>query len=245
MPTPARRFVIVSIMRTGSNLLQQTLNAIDGVTCHGELLNHSPAALHPSLRHLIAGENPAVSPTLWSEQPVKYLDTILGQTAGDHVGFRMFPDHHNPTLKALVEDPSVHKIILTRDLLESYTSLQLAQQNNQWIINHAGTRKPWAPITVDINEFKNYALKNSAYYYHVISRCHLTGQHTTPIEYSQLNDPATLGRLLDWFGPERAFDAKAVTAMKQNPEPLEQKIRNYGEVMKLLKRIGLNDWLFR
>ncbi|MES2657366.1 MAG: hypothetical protein V4689_02050 [Verrucomicrobiota bacterium] len=244
MSTPARRFVILSIMRTGSNLLQQTLNAIDGVTCHGELLNHSPAALHPSLRHLIAGDKPAVSPTLWSEQPQRYLDTILGQTAGDHVGFRMFPDHHNPTLKALVEDPSVHKIILTRDLLESYTSLQLAQQNNQWIINHAGTRKPWAPITVNLDEFKNYALKNAAYYYHIISRCHVTGQHPTPIDYDKLNDPATLERLLAHFGPGRAFVPEAVTALRQNPEPLEQKIKNHAEVVKLLKRLRLDDWLF-
>lgn len=243
MPSSARRFVILSIMRTGSNLLEQMLNSIEGVTCHGELLNQSNA-VHPSVRHLVEGEHPVIRPSLREEKPREYLNAILDRTPAEHVGFRIFPDHHNPILLELVEDPTVHKIILTRDLLESYTSLQIAQQNNQWIMNHAGTRKPWAPITVEMGDFKDYALKNSAYYYQIISRCHRTGQQTTPVEYSQLNDPATLRRLLAWFGPERTVHTEKVTALRQNPEPLEQKIKNYGEVMKLLKRLRLDDWLF-
>ncbi|MEO5916301.1 MAG: hypothetical protein ABIS50_18835 [Luteolibacter sp.] len=243
MPTPARRFVILSIMRTGSNLLEQMLNSIEGVTCHGELLNQ-PNGVNSSVRHLVEGDHPVVRPSLRVEKPREYLDAILDRTPAEHVGFRIFPDHHNPILKSLVEDPTVHKIILTRDLLESYTSLQIAQQNNQWIMNHAGTRKPWAPITIEMGDFKNYALKNAAYYYHIISRCHQTGQHTTPIEYNQINDPATLHRLLAYFGPDRAVHSEKVTALRQNPEPLEQKIKNYSEVMKVIKRIRLDDWLF-
>ena len=243
MTTPARRFVIISMMRTGSNLLQQTLNAIDGVVCHGELLNQDANAVHPSLRHLVEGEKPALSVKLRKEQPRKYLEAILSQTVADHVGFRIFPEHNNATLKALVDDPSYHKIILTRNLLESYTSLKIAEQNNQWIMNHAGTRKPWAPIQIDIHNFKNYLLKNSAYYYHVISRCQLSGQQATPIEYSQLNQPGTLQRLLQYFGPTRAFKSEAVTAVRQNPEPLADKITNYEEVVKTIKRLRLDDWL--
>ena len=195
--------------------------------------------------HLTEGDNPIISPALRKEHPQKYLDAILSQTKADHVGFRIFPEHHNPTLKAIVEDPSIHKIILTRNLLESYTSLQLAQQNNQWLMNHKGTRKPWVPIVIDLGEFKNYALSNSAYYYHILSRCHNTNQRTTPIEYSHLNEPATLDRLLEYFGKDRKFVPESMTALRQNPEPLEQKIKNYAEVMKLLKRIRLDTWLFQ
>ena len=33
-------FVVFAEMRTGSNLLEASLNALDGVSCHGELFNH-------------------------------------------------------------------------------------------------------------------------------------------------------------------------------------------------------------
>ena len=32
-------FVVLAEMRTGSNLLESNLNAIDGIECHGELFN--------------------------------------------------------------------------------------------------------------------------------------------------------------------------------------------------------------
>ena len=33
-------FVVFAEMRTGSSLLEASLNALDGVSCHGELFNH-------------------------------------------------------------------------------------------------------------------------------------------------------------------------------------------------------------
>jgi len=240
--TPGR-FVIMSVMRTGSNLLQQMLNAIDGVVCHGELMNHSAEAVHPPFRHLVEGERAVVKPSLRVDDPAAYLEAIIGHTQADHVGFRIFPEHHNPTLKALVEDPSWHKIILTRNVLESYVSLLIANQNNQWIMNHKGTRKPWSPVQIDPREFKHYALRTSAYYYHIISRCHVTGQSVTPVSYDRVNAPETLERLVNLFGGSRSYKAEAVTALKQNPEPLQEKIKNYDEIEKMLKRLKLADWL--
>lgn len=233
----------MSVMRTGSNLLQQKLNAIDGVVCHGELLNQGEDAVHPDFRHLVQGDSALLKASMRKEQPPQYLEGIISRTTGDHVGFRIFPEHHNPTLKALVEDPAWHKIILTRNLLESYISLQLAQQNNQWIMNHAGTRKSWSPVVVDLNDLKNYALRTSAYYYHVISRCHVTGQPVTPVSYDSLNEPETQERLISLFGGNRSYKAEAVTALRQNPESVEEKIKNYDEVAKLLKRLKLVDWM--
>ena len=32
-------FIVLAAMRTGSNLLEANLNALDGVTCHGEAFN--------------------------------------------------------------------------------------------------------------------------------------------------------------------------------------------------------------
>jgi LPS sulfotransferase NodH len=34
-----RSFVILAAMRTGSNFLEESLNGVPGITCHGELFN--------------------------------------------------------------------------------------------------------------------------------------------------------------------------------------------------------------
>lgn len=39
MPSKFDLFVVLAEMRTGSNFLEANLNALDGVSCHGEAFN--------------------------------------------------------------------------------------------------------------------------------------------------------------------------------------------------------------
>ena len=40
------RFIIIGAPRTGSTLLVRTLNSIDGICCHGELLADKDQSIH-------------------------------------------------------------------------------------------------------------------------------------------------------------------------------------------------------
>lgn len=242
IPDGKKLFVIMAMMRSGSNLLQQKMNAISGVLCHGEVFNNSQSGLDVGFEK----REPLV-PTLKAidrdNQPVAYLNRLIELSNAEHIGFRLFENHNNPMIEPLIEDKRILKIVLVRDFLESYVSLEIARQNNQWIMNRVGTRKEWRPVKVNFDAFKTYALRQSLFYYEIINRCVLTGQNYLPIQYSELNDPATDEALLGLLGPHRKLDRSRITAQRQNPEPLEQKIENYAELRDKLVKQRLDRWL--
>jgi LPS sulfotransferase NodH len=74
---PSRAFVIVSPPRAGSTLLRLTLNGLDDVRCHGELLNH---------KRVSGLENEAALPVDRKERRMRKT-RLLEERARDPVGF--------------------------------------------------------------------------------------------------------------------------------------------------------------
>ena len=101
-------FVIFAEMRTGSNFLESNLNAIPGVTCHGEAFNP----------YFIGGEGKTellgVTLNQRNGDPGRLLTAMRDKTAG-LAGFRYFHDHDPRVFELVVDDPSVAKVILTRN----------------------------------------------------------------------------------------------------------------------------------
>ncbi len=242
IPEGKQLFVIVAMMRSGSNLLQQKLNAIDGILCHGEIFNSSQSGLEPRFERTEPLLN-TLKAIDRMETPIPYLNRLIELSKADHVGFRLFESHNNELIKPLIADSRIFKIILVRDFLTSYVSLQIAVQTDQWITNKPGTRKAWKPIQVNMDAFKNYALRHSLFYYEVLSNCMVAGQKCLTLEYSSLNSVETEQKLLDHFGRHRAINRSKITALRQNPEPLESKIENFEEVQTRLRKLRLDRWL--
>ena len=112
MPKPRfSSFVIFAEMRTGSNFLESNLNAIAGLTCHGEAFNP----------HFIGGEGKTelfgVTLNQRNNDPDRLLKAMRAGTEGLS-GFRYFHDHDPRVFGLVADDPSVAKIILTRNPLE-------------------------------------------------------------------------------------------------------------------------------
>ncbi len=242
IPDGKSAFVVMAMMRSGSNLLQQKLNGIEGVLCHGETFNSAHSGLDDKfvksesrLASLIAIDR--------KTQPITYLNRLIELTSAEHIGFRLFENHNNALIAPMIKDRRIFKIILIRDFLESYVSLEIAMQNDQWIMNMAGTRKAWKPIKINFEAFKTYALRQSLFYYEIINRCMLTGQKCLTLEYSDLNSSLMEDRLLEHFGTHRKIDRAKITAQRQNPEALSDKIENYGEICKRLRQLRLDRWL--
>lgn len=242
IPDGKQLFVVMAMMRSGSNLLQQKLNGIEGVLCHGEVFNTSQSGLEPKFEKTEA-RLPSLKSIDRKSKPGPYLKRLIELSQAEHVGFRLFENHHNDLIQPLIEDPRIFKIVLIRDFLESYVSLEIARQNDQWIMNRLGTRKEWKPIKVNFEAFKTYALRESLFYHEIISRCMLTGQKYLALDYSDLNTAKTDGLLLGHFGVHRVVDKSGVTAQRQNPEVLEEKIENYDEIRKRLRNLRLDRWL--
>ena len=121
-------------MRTGSNFLEANLNALDGVSCLGELFNphfigkKSCLELHG---YDIAARN---------ADPEGFWAKLRAESAG-LTGFRYFHDHEPRLFAPLIADRHCAKIVLIRNPLDSYVSWKIAQTTGQWKLTNAKNHK--------------------------------------------------------------------------------------------------------
>ena len=119
-------------MRTGSNFLEANLNALPGVTSHGEVFNpllHRQEGPDRAVRHH-DGATATRDPRPPVAQAARRRPTACP-------AFAIFHDHDPRILDDVLDDPACAKIILTRNPVESYVSWKIAQATDQWKLTNA------------------------------------------------------------------------------------------------------------
>ena len=230
MTVPFRRFVIFAEMRTGSNLLEATLNALRGVTCFGEAFN--PYMMGWPDKDELQG----VTRAQREADPMVLLDRLFDRP-GHLPGFRYFHDHDPRVFDAIMHDPECAKIVLTRNPLDSYVSTQLARQTNQWKLNETETPIP-AAITYDGPEFRDTIAAVERFQLRVMHRLQVTGQTAFWLGYEDLRDPEVMTGLAHWLGrTDIARVEPASDQVPQNPRELADKVCNFDEMQADLAQI--------
>ncbi|WP_171233546.1 nodulation protein NodH [Ruegeria sp. HKCCA4812] len=228
-------FVILAAMRTGSNLLEANLNALDGVTCHGEAFNpHFAGSLKSD--HLLG-----LSLEDRDADPMRMLKAIKS-APGDINGFRYFEDHDPRILKPMLNDPRCAKIILTRNPLDSYLSLKIAQKTQQWLLKNV-KRRVDAQVDFDADEFSDYLNQLQDHQLMVQRHLQKTGQTGFFIHYDDLTELEVINGLAAWLGVEGRLTRLDDTLKPQNPAPALSKVTNPDEMKQALcdqDRFGLH-----
>ena len=218
-------------MRTGSNFLDSNLNAIAGVTCHGEAFNP----------YFIGGEGKTellgVNLNQRNADPARLLGAMRDKTAG-LAGFRYFHDHDPRVFGLVVDDPSVAKIILTRNALECYISWKIAKESDQWWLANTKHLKTVRP-RFDLSEFKARLDDLQSYQKAVLNRLQVSGQTAYYIDYEDVLDLKVINGLAAYLGVEGRLDDLVFKFKKQNPEALLEKVANPDEMAAGLAQI---DW---
>jgi LPS sulfotransferase NodH len=139
MNTPYNRFIILSDARTGSNLLQQALNAHPAIVCFREIFNIVPDFID----YDVDGWEPrsAGDIELRARDPHEFLRQRVfcahHASAVRAVGFKFHYDHfwfHADLLPTLIADDGLHVIHLQRrNQLRSFVSLKIAEQTGAWL----------------------------------------------------------------------------------------------------------------
>lgn len=223
MTTAFRSFVIFAEMRTGSNLLEATLNAIKGVTCFGEAFNPYMMGWpdKDELQGITRAEREADPLVLYRK---------LTDRPGHLPGFRYFHDHDPRVFDTMIEDRSCAKIVLTRNPLDSYVSTRLAWATNQWKLNETETPIP-ATITYDGAEFRQTIAATEQFQRRVLHRLQVSGQAAFWLGYEDLRDAEVMTGLMHWLGrTDLARVEPASDQVPQNPRELAEKVSNFDEM---------------
>lgn len=223
-------FVILAGMRTGSNLLEATLNAVKGVTCFGEAFN--PYMMGWPDKDELLGVTRAER----EADPTGFL-ARLQDRPGHLPGFRYFHDHDPRVFDAIIGNPRCAKIVLTRNPLDSHVSTVLARETNQWKLNETETPIP-AAITYDGPEFRRMLAEHEEFHLRIMQGLQRTGQAAFWLGYDDLRDPGVMTGLLHWLG---RTDLETVTPandqVPQNPRELAGKVRNFDQMQHDLQQL--------
>ena len=224
-------FVVFAEMRTGSNFLESNINAIPGLTCHGELYNP----------YFMGGENKTelLGMTLndRNADPARMLRVMREQTDG-LPGFRYFHNHDPRVFDLVVDDPGVAKVILTRNQLESYISWKIAKESDQWWLANTKHLKTVRP-RFELEEFQARIDALQGFQRGLLNRLQISGQTAYYIDYEDVLDLKVINGLAAFLGVPARLDDLVFRFKKQNPEPLSDKVSNPAEMEADLARL---DW---
>jgi len=224
-------FVLLAEMRTGSNYLEANLNAIPGLTCHGEAFN--PHFIGHHKVHEMFGVTLAAR----EADPLRLLAALRENTEG-LAGFRFFHDHDPRVLEHVLADPRCAKVVLTRNPLDSYVSLKIAGETGQWKLTDMKHQKS-ARVRFDAAEFEDHLGRLHRFQVDLQHGLQTTGQSAYYLAYEDINDLDVLNGLAAWLGVAGRLEALSGKLKKQNPAPLSDKVVNYDEMAGALARI---DW---
>lgn len=225
-------FVVFAEMRTGSNFLEANLNALDGVTCHGEAFN--PHFIGYPNRDDILGVTMATR----DADPDRLLAAIRAEAGLS--GFRYFNDHDPRVLGAVLGDARVAKIVLTRNPIESYVSRKIAAATGQWkLTNVKNLRSETAHF--DEAEFVAHLDRIQAFQVTLLNGLQRSGQTAFYLDYEDLQDVEVMNGLAAWLGVKARLDGLDRKLKKQNPAPLSAKVGDFDAMERALARLDRFD----
>lgn len=221
-----RYFAIIAAMRTGSNLLEKTLAALGDTDCYGEAFN--PAFIsHPR-----AGEVLGCDLQARDADPLDFLESMVASRPNRIAGFRIFRDHNERVLNFVLSDPRCTKIVLTRDPLESWVSLQIAQKTGQWMLRDPRRRRT-AKIRFDGGEFDRFATRQREQLEWVEDRLAWYGKIAIRLDYRDLTNRTVLQEAARAIGSGGTVP-RDPPILRQNPERFCEKVENYSDMCDYL-----------
>lgn len=223
-------FVVFAEMRTGSNFLEANLNAFDGLTCHGEAFNPHFIG-YPNSEDILG-----VTQAERDKDPQRLLGHIRKATPDGIGGFRYFHDHDPRVLKAMLTDPRVAKIVLTRNPIDSYVSWKIAQATGQWKLTNVKRRKD-GKAQFDAGEFDEHMSALQEFQITILNTLQSTSQTAFYVAYEDLQNLEVMNGLGRWLGAKKDLESLDSSLKRQNPQPIEQKVENFEEMAVSLARL--------
>lgn len=223
-------FVILAGMRTGSNLLEETLNQVEGLVSHAEVFN--PVHIGIPKNETLLGMTKAERDTA----PLALLDRL--KAAPGLNGFRFFDDHDPRVLPVVLADPACAKIVLTRNPVESYVSLLIARDTGEWrtgaVIDETSSKPRF-----DQTKFEAFLARKSTFQREVLHTLQVSGQTAFHLDYEDVQSVEVINGLLAYLGLPGRIKRISGRLVPQNPGPLSAKVENFADLEEAVRQV---DW---
>jgi len=236
-------FAIIGTMRSGSNYLERTLDHFDGVMCHGELFNDRFIGFHHAHIENFAGYGKDQCKRR-NEDINGFMQAVVAASEGNVVGYRIFPSHLKSALQETIYNKNIRKIVLRRNILHSFVSLQIANQTDQWIVLHKGTTKPFEKIQFEINDFLAHAAQYALFYSEIYDVLNTSGQKYAIVNYDEVGRATTANRLATFLNLNQKIDKVPTTTLRQNPGSMRDLVANYDEMISELQKAKVARYFF-
>lgn len=237
-----RRFVIYGSMRTGSNYLVSLLNQLPGVVCHGEVFNPNFVGLHPTYSRNFRIPRKATAKR--DQDPEALYERLLEVTPPDTlVGFKIFPGHDRRILEKTLSDTQIRKIILRRNIVESFVSLCQAEQSKVWVMSSTDKEPPAIkrerasqPVNFEERRFLRYRKSVDRFHEAIEHGLSRANHQILRLDYGDLQAKDFQDRLCNFLGSEKPSKLAQVPLAKINNSPLCTRVTNPREMMETLAK---------
>jgi LPS sulfotransferase NodH len=235
------RFCIVAQARSGSEYFTTRLNEHPEIACHRELFNRERW-----VTALSEADTAKLPPVAWRDaHPVEALEQVVAASqaafpAKRLFGFKVFFNHEKEVRQHVREDPRYKLILLERrNKLAQYASLMTAKKTGRWNAFAAGGKPlPRVTVRVDVDELDAY-IRRQSHRYEEFRRRVADRADVLEIHSEALDD--RFGEVLRFLEVDPTPTLRIVR-LRQNPEPLAERVENWAEVVQWLAANGRSAW---
>ncbi len=206
-------------MRTGSNLLESSLNQFAGITSHGELFN--PAFIGKPGRESCLG----IDLISRERDPGSLLNEIRVANVGKINGFRIFHDHDPRILNKVLSDPDCARIVLERDPLDAFVSLRIARQTDQWQLRNQ-SRSRLEKVHFNQQEFDDFLAERTKFADRIRTEIRQNGLTAFWLNYTDLKDLRIINGLAKYLGQSEILPKVRHATLQQNPGAISDRVSN-------------------
>jgi hypothetical protein len=241
-------FAIIASPRTGSTHLTNLLHAQSDIFCNGEICHAKRVNVRWDKIDRSNGVLYELA-ILRERDPREFLNRILAMNYGrKEVGFKILKGQSRAMFDAILNDPSIKKVVLfRRNVLANYSSKLIAAQSGEYALrgkNVDEQRPASSTVPFDEDEFLRFSQKYNRYYDGVMSKLRQSGQYYHVINYEDINEPEFFGNLLRFLGSECSEKASQGRNVKQNPAYILSRFSNTDTVEDFLRRHNLLYWTY-
>ena len=136
-------------------------------------------------------------------------------------------------------DPNCAKIILTRSPIDSFISLEIAQETGQWMLVKDENRRV-AKMRFDPEKYERYLARRAAHYAFIRRAAQEAGQPVFEIDYDDLADLAIMNGVARFVGSAEVKARTPDKIRRQNPAAWEDKVENAAALRAYAAAHGLS-----